>query len=94
MLLPCSYKERQGGASGGGKNLKNLLRSPPLTLSFTQALCLAFCSVILRDESKGDHLLIHLSPVSSLLHRLSAVDDEAWPGLSPGHPLCCYPNAL
>lgn len=66
QLLPCSYEERQGGATGGKKKtkktLKNLLQSPPLTLSFTHSVCLAFCSVILRDESKDDHLLIHLSP--------------------------------
>lgn len=52
-----------------GKKLFN--RSPPfssLSLSLSASVCSALslrvpcCSVILRDASEGDHLLIHLSP--------------------------------
>lgn len=38
----------------------SLVRAP--SFSFTRCPCVAFCSVILRDVTKGDHLLIHLSP--------------------------------
>lgn len=81
------WRKTRRSLGRGKKGLKIFLRSPPLTLSFTHALYLAFCSVILRDELKSDHLLIHLSPVSSLHHRLSAVGDEAW-------PLPCPPSVL
>lgn len=36
--------------------------SVPLPVSFALSLHVPCCSVILRDASEGDHLLIHLSP--------------------------------
>lgn len=92
MLFPSSYEERQGGASGG----KNIWK---ISYGVFPSLChlLMLCVWPSALSSSGMSLkaticwsiCLPLAPctTASLLAMMR-------PGLSPAHPLCCYPNAL
>lgn len=88
-------------------SIRDLLPLSPLSLCLWSSLflCLSLshslsvslhvpcCSVILRDASEGDHLLIHLSP--ALLPVPLPPSYRWWgPGLSLAHLLCCCQQAL
>lgn len=96
MLLPCRYEEKQGGASGdlgGKKKTWKISYGVPASHCYLLMLCvwpsaLSSSGMSLKATICWS-ICLPLAPctTSSLLPMMR-------PGLSPAHPLCCYPNAL
>lgn len=96
MLLPCRYEEKQGGASGGlGGKKKTWKISYGVSASHCYLLMLCVWPSALSSSGMSLKaticwsICLPLAPcTTSLLLPMMR------PGLSPAHPLCCYPNAL